>query len=218
MTQWHGEIMPLSQFDGIVYINLARRPDRKKILLKGLTSLSVDPEKVFRIAAIDDPLNGRRGCLLSHLKALDFVRKKGWKRGLILEDDVVYHCSPEKVKEETKRFFEKFEGFWDVYLLGGAYFEVYRTFEDEVYRIKSSDRAHAYVVHPNYFLQFRECLQRAATAVKNHFFYQQSEGFGVDAVWKELQQKDRWFGPKDRLFHQSEGVSDIEHITKQFRH
>lgn len=210
--------MPLSQFDGIVYINLDRRPDRKKTLLEGLASLKVDPQKVHRIEAIDDPLNGRRGCLLSHLKALDFVKEQGWKRGLIFEDDVIYHCTSQKIEEETKRFFEKFEENWDVYVLGGAYFEVYKTFEEEVYRVKNSDRAHAYVVHPNYFSVFRECLQKAAEAVKDHLFFQQSEDYSVDAVWKTLQKKDRWFGPKDRLFHQSGGVSDIEHFTKLFRH
>lgn len=215
---WHEKGMLLSQFDGIVYINLARRLDRKQALLEMLASLEVDMRKVHRIEAVDDPLNGRRGCLVSHLKALDKVREEKWERGLILEDDVIYHCAPQKIEEETKRFFEKFQGVWDVYVLGGAYFEVYHTFEKEVYRIKNSDRAHAYVVHPHYFPSFRECLQKGADQVKDHLFYQQSERYAVDALWKVLQQNDRWFGPKDRLFHQKEGLSDIEHITKLLRH
>lgn len=210
--------MSFSQFDGIVYINLSRRPDRKKNLVEGLMRLGVDCRKVHRLEAIDDPLNGRRGCLYSHLKALEFVEKNGWERGLILEDDMVTEASAEEIEKASETFFQAFDGRWDVFLLGGAYFEAYRTFQDEFYRIKNSDRAHAYVVHPNYFSSFRKCLQDAADVVKDHMFYQQSMNYAVDFIWKELQQKDRWFAPSTPLLNQSSGISDIELAHKGWRH
>ncbi|MCB1071614.1 MAG: hypothetical protein H7A41_07590 [Chlamydiales bacterium] len=43
----------------------------------------------------------------------------------------------------------------------------------------------------------------------------QSSPYAVDTIWKKLQQKDRWFGPKDPFCHQSGNYSDIEHIPKQ---
>ncbi|MCP5506584.1 MAG: hypothetical protein H7A38_06855 [Chlamydiales bacterium] len=210
--------MSLSQFDGIVYINLDRRTDRKEALTKELKRLKVDFSKVHRLQAVDLPLNGVRGCLLSHIKALDFVKSQGWKRGLILEDDVTCYCSKAKIERETKRFFEKFDGVWDVYLLGGAYFEVYHTYVEQVYRLRIAHRAHAYVVHPEYIPALRDCFQEAVDQTRDHLFLQQSAGFATDAVWEKLQQKDRWFGCKDRLLNQSDGVSDIEGIFKTYRH
>ena len=90
--------MPLTQFDGIVYINLKRRPDRRASLMQVLEKLHVDFAKVHRIEAVDDPLNGVKGCLLSHIQALDLIQNKGWERGLILEDDVIFHCTIDEIK------------------------------------------------------------------------------------------------------------------------
>lgn len=210
--------MSFSQFDGIVYINLDRRTDRKEALTQELKRLKVDFSKVHRIQAVDTPLNGVRGCLLSHIKALDFVKSQGWKRGLILEDDVTCYCSSAKIERETKRFFEKFDGDWDVYLLGGFYDEVYHTFVESVYRLRVAFRAHAYVVHPDYIHEVRNCFQEAVDQTWNHLLHYQSDKFAVDAVWQKLQQKDRWFGCKDRLLNQADGVSDIEWIVKSYRH
>jgi glycosyl transferase family 25 len=218
MSWWHEETMPLTQFDGIVYINLRRRSDRRASLMKVLEKLHVDFAKVHRIEAVDDPLNGTKGCLLSHIQALDLVQNKGWERGLILEDDVIFHCAVDEIKRVTKTFFEDFKGNWDVFMLGGAYREVYYTFKESIFRIREADRAHAYVVHPDYLPILKECFYQARDIMKDHVFFYDSFPYAVDASWKPLQQKDRWFGPKERLFNQSEGVSDIEHTVKLFRH
>ena len=210
--------MPLTQFDGIVYINLNRRTDRKEALLSELKHLRVDPSKIHRIEAVDDPLNGVKGCLHSHLKALDFVESQGWKRGLILEDDAIFLFPVEKIEGETELFFRDFEGLWDVYLLGGRYKCAYHTFRDEIYRIYDSIRAHAYCVHPDYFSKLRACFYEGVKIMENHLFYSQSLSYGLDVLWRKLQQKDRWFAPRDPLINQSEGMSDIELRPKAFRY
>lgn len=209
--------MPLSQFDGIVYINLKRRPERKESLLEELTLLNIDEKKLHRIEAVDDPLNGIRGCLLSHIKALNFIEEQGWKRGLILEDDAIFIPDLKKIDREIDFFFKIFEENWDIFLLGGSYFQAFETPYENVYHITDSDRSHAYTIHPDYIARLRDCFQGAVGAIQSHVFYQLSADFAVDASWKDLQKTDRWFGPKKPLCHQSGNYSDIEHKYKKFR-
>ena len=107
----------------IVYINLDYREDRKAIFLKEMERLKV--KEVHRISAHYDPLNGVRGCLISHLEALDFMEKKGWKRGLILEDDCFFekdcsNCNPWKGKEERKFVHQDVQRTCDQYPLGAT--------------------------------------------------------------------------------------------------
>lgn len=184
--------MPLSQFDGIVYINLDRCPERERAFYIELGFLDVDATKVYRITAVDDPFNGVRGCLLSHIKALDFIEENGWKRGLILEDDAIFIGDSKRIKEEVTHFFNTFKEEWDVFLLEGSYFEALYTPQEKIYQITNSDRSHAYSVHPNYLSTLRNCFQDSVDSIRSHLFFQQSAGYAVDAVWTELQKKDRW--------------------------
>ncbi len=209
--------MPLSAFDGIAYINLDRREKRKETLLKVLAHLNVDKKKIHRIAAYDDPFNGIRGCLQSHIKALEFVQKMGWKRGLILEDDCHFLEDSSSMKKETFNFFSLAQDEWDVYLLGSWYWRSHSTPWKNILQIKYSRRAHAYCVHPSYISTLRNCFQKGYEIVKPHPFYKQSRMYATDILWEELQFTDRWYGPKIPLAYQRESFSDIEHCTKQTR-
>ena len=67
--------MSINKFDGILYINLAKRKDRLKSIENELIRIgaSFSNSKIFRIDAILDKKNGHRGCALSHLKAVNFA-------------------------------------------------------------------------------------------------------------------------------------------------
>lgn len=106
-------------FDKIFCINLNRRPDRWQICLDEFAKFNIT--KFERFAAVDDPINGNRGCTASHKALLDLIIKNGWKRTLVLEDDF-------KIVEED--FHKKFEEMlpevpedWDMLYLGGHYAE-----------------------------------------------------------------------------------------------
>lgn len=209
--------MPLSNFDGIVYLNLERRADRKDALLKEFARLEVDEKKVHRIGSVDDPFNGIRGCLHSHIKALDFVQKMEWKRGLILEDDCHFPEDFSSLKGETSNFFTLAQNKWDVYLLGSWYWRHQNTPWDNIFQIKYSRRAHAYCVNPSYLFTLQKCFEKGYEIVKSHPFYKQSRMYATDILWEELQFSDRWYGPKSPLAYQGESFSDIEHCEKKLR-
>lgn len=209
--------MPLSQFDGIAYINLKRRPERKKGLLKELALLDTDELKVHRIEAIDDSFNGIKGCLLSHIKALEFIDKQGWKKGLILEDDAQFIDDPPLIKKEIAHFFSEARENWDVYLLGGWYWRSISAPWERLLQIKYSRRAHAYCVNRHYLPKVHRLFQEGYEATKPHLFYKQSRMFATDILWEELQFHHRWYAPVIPLVFQREAFSDIEHCEKKVR-
>lgn len=80
-------------FDGILYINLAHRTDRRKHIEYELFEspvsklLNISRKKVTRIDGVYNPHKGHLGCTESHIKAQQYALDHGWERVLILEDD-----------------------------------------------------------------------------------------------------------------------------------
>ena len=61
--------MSLNLFNQVLYINLNYRKDRKKNLLKEAKRAGI--KKIKRIPAKFDVLDGAKGCLFSHIRALE---------------------------------------------------------------------------------------------------------------------------------------------------
>lgn len=102
------------EWNKIFVINLARRPDRKKSMEDFFTAQNIPPTDYEFIEAYDgqtqsvisqyksnkksNPSNpiitpGHFACLLSHLKAIQLAKSRGYKKIMILEDDVFTHES-----------------------------------------------------------------------------------------------------------------------------
>lgn len=99
-----------SEIDAVLVINLEHSTERWKDFLA--QTKSIIPQKlVYRVTAVPgEKISGygerpwfrggsradtwarRGGCVLSHRRALELARDRGWKRVLILEDDVEF-CS-----------------------------------------------------------------------------------------------------------------------------
>ena len=163
--------MPLSLFDGIVYINIDYRTDRKTAFLKEMQRLHVEKSKLHRIAAYYDPLNGIRGCLQSHLKALKVIEKKGWERGLILEDDCFFPDDLITLKKEIMDFFQYVQSEYDVFFLGGRYLKKEETPWKNFVQIRDSRRAHAYCVRKEYIPSLVKCYRSAYEKVQKDVFF-----------------------------------------------
>ena len=67
--------MSFNLFDRVLYINLNHRKDRKQTFLKEAKRVGI--RKVQRIDAKFDLLNGNRGCLCSHIRALECAKQEG---------------------------------------------------------------------------------------------------------------------------------------------
>jgi hypothetical protein len=202
-----GPVEDLNFFDGILYINLERRQDRKRRILGELKRLHVHPSKIHRINAIHDPANGHRGCALSHQKALDFAIEKKWNNLLILEDDCVF--SKEEEVQKAMRALISLENGWDAFLFGGDLALSEEASFSDLLRVRKALRAHAYAVQSHYFPQLRSCYEEAIESMQNILFFFDSLPFAIDRRWQLLQRDDRWYAPKKLVAFQGSSFSDI---------
>ena len=197
----------LNFFDGILYINLPHRQDRKKRILQELQKLCVQSSKIHRIDAFYDPFNGHRGCAKSHRKALDFAIEQKWKNVLILEDDCVF--SEGKSVKCAVEALKSLKSDWDAFLFGGNFYVAKECSSPALLRVYDAQRAHAYAVQGPYFPILRNCYEEAITGMKNILFFFDTLQWCLDQRWKLLQASDRWYTPKQSVAFQGESFSDI---------
>lgn len=121
-------------FDNIFVINLERRKDRREKIKYKLSMFGINFEF---FTAIDGQLleyfvnlnilarrtSGYIGCLLSHLHVIKTALERGYKRILILEDDIVIH---RHINQEFDKIMNEMDwegkSNWDLLYLGGAHF------------------------------------------------------------------------------------------------
>lgn len=196
--------------DGILYINLDHRIERKERLLKELERLGVSPSQVHRIAGVYHPHNGTKGCLLSHIHALETAQKKGWKRVLILEDDAIFHHDDTKIHSQITTFFFQAGEEWDLFFLGGSTVQKEKAPWEGYVQIRKSWCSHAYIVNGPYIEKLLTCFREGYEKIREHIHNNQSYRFSLDHLWLPLQKKDRWYGGVEQVAFQKEGPSDID--------
>ena len=120
-TAQHG----INRLDAIIYINLENRTDRKDLLLKELEALNTNMAKVHKVSGVFIPKNGHKGCIQSHILALNMIKLNKWQRVLILEDDAKLTVSPESANNiinKTLDYLDSNDNInWNVVMLATAY-------------------------------------------------------------------------------------------------
>jgi hypothetical protein len=92
--------------DGLIFINLEDREDRRKVLMNELRRMKVPVNMIYRLVATPDERCGHLGCAKSHLEALAVAREKGWKRFIILEDDFRFNVNRQQFLYTLDRFYK----------------------------------------------------------------------------------------------------------------
>lgn len=208
--------MGLNHFDAVFYINLDHREDRKVSILLQLEKLEIEKEKIIRIPAVLDSLNGQRGCALSHIKALDLAIEKKLNNVLILEDDCEFVQSKSSIRQMIKYFFDNVED-WDVFLLGGNVLKSQKTKHKMIKRVLKSVLAHAYLVNRHYFRTLKKCFEESYKLLQKDVFFSQRYDLAIDRYWFKLQMKDKWYILETLIAKQLRSFSDIENIERDRR-
>ena len=182
----------MQNFDKILYINLDFCKDRNEHMLKQFEHLSIKKKQIQRISATHTPINGHRGCALSHIKALETAIDKGWKNVLILEDDCDFFLPVKYINPFIDYFFSQVNDQWDIFLLGGNVGKKEPSHWNHIYRVLESTNAHAYAVNRHYMPILLENFKEAYTLLLEDAFPILSKKTPIDKHWKTLQKKDRW--------------------------
>jgi hypothetical protein len=184
----------------ILYINLDNRKDRKRQLLDELDKLGIPASSIHRIPGVFMPKNGHKGCVRSHLKALDAIRQNNWPYALILEDDFELAVSPAEFNKRLADLLKRLDNMrWDVIMLATAYAKKEPTTNlgAGICRIRKATTASAYIVNSAYVAKLAECFEYCDANMsedKIHDVAKNFEIYALDQQWANLQARDAWYG------------------------
>lgn len=198
--------------DAVIYINLDSRPDRNAEVLSELSQIEMDTSKVHRLSAIKRSW-GILGCNLSHIACFKTIKERGYKRTLILEDDVGFESKDIKrwnsgvidintmIKSDN----------YDVIFLGGFVRDPNgpsKTDYATLFQTKNTSCTHAYIIKDTYVNKLMDHTENAVQMLmKNAPNVKQ---YHLDNAWSQLMSQDRWFISVPTLAYQRTSYSDIE--------
>ena len=190
-------------FDGVYFINLAHRTDRR-------TEIESELEKFnwlgisARVEAIRMPECGAAGCLISHCAALRmFLADPAKRHALILEDDCSFkEEAPARIAEFLR---EHLPQDWDVLMLAACIIkcEPYRPYAT---KILNAQTASAYAVTR----PFAACLLSFWEQTTPLFNVRDVWNPQCDMTWKILQPHQKWYCLEPTVAAQRPSWSDIE--------
>lgn len=207
----------INKLDAIIYINLENRTDRKELLMKELENLKTDMSKVHKVSGVYMPKNGHKGCIQSHILALNMIKLNNWDRVLILEDDAELDMPPESLNILINKSLEELDTNhpqWNVIMLATANKVIdndkhskisiplnlnTHTSDDKVLplsieKLKTATTSSAYIVKKNYAENILGLFTYCNTHMKSEKMASQGyEHWALDQKWAELQNRDNWF-------------------------
>jgi glycosyl transferase family 25 len=195
----------MNHIDHVVYINLAKRADRREHIENVLAEYDIPGE---RFEAIEHQ-NGLYGCGLSHLAVLKMARDNGWRNVLILEDDIVFNVSSQSFENQIERLFVEGPDF-DVCMLDINLQRSKPAEHDWLIRVLYAHCAGAYIVQRHYYQALIDLYEWSLPLLLQtgmHWVY------ANDAVWERLQEMDRWITFREQICKQIGGYSDTKNMV-----
>ena len=196
------EYMDNHLLDGIIFINLESRKDRRECIENELKYLS---KPYIRLEASYHE-KGYIGWAKSHIRALELAKEKCWKNALIIEDDFIFTTNKFIVMEKINTILQNLKN-WNMILLTGNCARKYTIHHPFLSRVTNSQTTSTYLINNTYYdvllNNFRE----------SHNFLIEGNNvrqYAIDIYWKQLQQKDLWLAFTDFVGKQKEDYSDIE--------
>ncbi len=201
-----GPITLNDYFDNIYCINLDRRPDRWE---ECKTEFEKNNLKVQRFTAIDgkllpeDPrrklLPGEIGCLKSHIAVLNDIVAKGYRRALVLEDDVQFI---DDVQGFFSRTIDSIPPEWCMLYFGGSHLSNPIRINNVISRMQRTYTTTAYGI-----------VQNTAKAALNKLNQMNNQ---VDVEYSKFHKGGLCFTYVPSIAWQRPGKSDIQNDDRDY--
>ena len=176
----------------VLYINLDKRKDRKEHIEKQFE----DFKSVERVDAIDTPHNGYEGCVLSHIKALEYAKQIGYDEVIICEDDFEWVDKDNFVYPEID---------FDVCMISGKINK--KEFISWNYnKVLDGRHTDCYLIKKHFYDKLIHNFKEGYEKLKinnEHCNY-------IDVYWLSLQKENMFITPSLTIGRQMEGYSDIQ--------
>ena len=194
----------LHNIDKIIYINLDKRPDRRRRIEEEFKRMGIPPNKIERFAAINNEKRPECGCSESHLQVLEIARNRGYKNVLVLEDDFQFIV-------EKQLFYSNISLLnsldYDVVMLSYSLQGKQQPFNNIFGKLIEAQTASGFLVHNKFYDKLIKTYSDGLIQLKNTGNYGK---FAIDQYWKKLQPISKWFYYLKRIGKQGISYSDIE--------
>jgi mannosyltransferase OCH1-like enzyme len=195
-----------SNIDGVLYINLDHRLDRKKHIEAELDKMGVPRDKITRVSATKHNL-GYIGCAHSHMKACQIALDNYWNNVLIFEDDFEFISDRPLIYKMLNALFTYVDE-WDGVVLSSSLINkkecIYSVFMD---KNLGSLTASGYLINRKMMTVLRDTNQ---SSYMNLIKGKDKEKFACDVLWQKIQNNNKWYAFSPKLGKQIVSYSDIE--------
>jgi GR25 family glycosyltransferase involved in LPS biosynthesis len=200
--------------DGILYINLAHRVDRKKHIEKELNKLSPICNKIERIDAVKHK-NGAKGCGMSHIKALEYAKQNKWNNILIVEDDILF--KDKNLVENVNNSLNDLNDKYDILMFSGNVLKQNNTNINNLAKPINVQTTSCYLINSHYYDTLIKVFEESVENLKDINEHSNSHKWAIDRNWFKLQEKDNWYIFKPTIAYQMEDYSDIENRKVNYK-
>lgn len=176
----------------ILVINLKKREDRWDRISKMLSERSLDFERIDAI----ETKQGYIGCVLSHMKALEYAKSESLAEVIIMEDDFIFKGDGQFIYPPK----------CDVCLYSGNIKLTEDIEHQDFKRVLSAEQTEFYFIREHYY----DCLIECWCESLRKLLCDYKKDNYIDIYWKRLMEKDLFICPYKRLGVQVEGFSDIK--------
>lgn len=187
--------------DHVFYINLSHRNDRREHMEKLFQQFGIDEYERFEAIQND---YGILGCTKSHQMVYKIAKERGYKSILIFEDDFEFLVSLDTFEDTMKQLFCN-DLHADVVMFSYN-LKTYRgTQFPNIIKITNAATASCYAVMGHYYDTLIKHYDKTIPLLEST---RNDPVYANDQSWKELQMKDNWYGPTERMGKQMDGYSD----------
>ena len=190
----------MAHIDGIFYINLDHRTDRREEMEGELAKAGITNYERFP-AIRSSP--GIIGCGLSHLAVLKLARSRGYKNVLIFEDDFEFLVDRPTFWKYMEDLFTELKSY-DVIMLAYA-IDKSEPFSPLAKKVLEGQTASGYLVHSKFYDTLIDLYEEAMPkliSTGEHWIY------ANDQIWKKLQPASEWYATTTRIGKQRASMSD----------
>jgi glycosyl transferase family 25 len=212
MERQEQSLRRFSDIKHAIYINLDTRPDRRAEFEEHFKNLHVMyPNEysffpITRFSAIKHEC-GAIGCSKSHIECIRFAKQHNWNHVLIMEDDTLIKY-PAILSSQVTSFLSSFQDNWDVVLFSGNNYPPFKVESPYCFRIANCQTTGCYLISSRYYDTLLDNFQEGVAKLEEN--PKDVSLYAVDAYWKKLQRRDRWFLITPICVIQRPGFSDIE--------
>ena len=190
----------MDKIDGIFYINLDHRTDRREEIEGELAKAGITNYERFP-AIRSSP--GIIGCGLSHLAVLKLARSRGYNNVLIFEDDFEFLVGSDTFRKYMGDLFAEVKSY-DVIMLAYA-IDKSEPFSPLVKQVFEGQTASGYLVHSKFYDTlidlYEDAMPKLISTVEHRIY-------ANDQIWKKLQPASEWYATTTRIGKQRASMSD----------